>query len=150
MITRPAEPGDIKEIIELGYRMHQESHFKNLDFDPEKLKELVAQFIHMQFVQIAVHNNQIIGVFIGFITEYYFGKDLYASDLTYYVDKTLRGSAAAVKLFRDFETWAIKKGAKRINPATSTGINPERTKKFYEKMGYTMTGHTYNKEANNG
>ena len=107
-------------------------------------------FCHDQFVYIAIYNNQIIGVFIGFITEYYFGKDLYASDLTYYVDRTKRGSVAAVKLFREFETWAIKKGAKRINPATSTGINPERTKKFYERMGYTVTGHTYNKEVNNG
>jgi GNAT superfamily N-acetyltransferase len=130
--------------------MHQESHFKTLDFDPDTLKELIAQFIQMQFVQIAIYNNQIIGVFIGFITEYYFGKDLYASDLTYYVDRTKRGSVAAVKLFKDFETWATKKGAKRLNPATSTGINPERTKKFYERMGYTVTGHTYNKEVNNG
>ena len=69
-------------------------------------------------------------MFIGFITEYYFGKDLYASDLTYYVDQTRRGSVAAGKLFRDFETWATKRGAKRLNPATSTGINPDRTKKF--------------------
>jgi GNAT superfamily N-acetyltransferase len=130
--------------------MHQESHFKDLDFDPEKLKQLVAQFIQAQFVQIAEDNNVIIGVFIGFITEYYFGKDLYASDLTYYVDQTKRGSVAAVKLFRDFETWARKNRAKRLNPATSTGINPDRTKKFYERMGYTVTGHTYNKEVNNG
>lgn len=130
--------------------MHQESHFKTLDFDPDKLKQLLMAFCHDQFVYIAIYNNQIIGVFIGFITEYYFGKDLYASDLTYYVDRTKRGSVAAVKLFREFEQWAMKKGAKRINPATSTGINPERTKKFYERMGYTVTGHTYNKEVNNG
>ena len=130
--------------------MHQESHFKTLDFDPDKLKQLLMAFCHDQFVYIAIYNNQIIGVFIGFITEYYFGKDLYASDLTYYVDRTKRGSVAAVKLFREFEIWAIKKGAKRLNTATSTGINPERTKKFYERMGYTVTGHTYNKEVNNG
>ena len=130
--------------------MHQESHFKTLDFNPDKLKQLLMAFCHDQFVYIAIYNNQIIGVFIGFITEYYFGKDLYASDLTYYVDRTKRGSVAAVKLFREFETWAIKKGAKRLNPPTSTGINPERTKKIYERMGYTVTGHTYNKEVNNG
>jgi len=129
--------------------MHQESHFKDLDFDPDKLKRLLMAFLHDQFVQIAEENNEIIGVFIGFITEYYFGKDLYASDLTYYVDQTRRGSVAAVRLFRDFETWATKRGAKRISPATATGINPERTKQFYEKMGYTVTGHTYNKEVNN-
>ena len=129
--------------------MHQESHFKDLDFDPDKIKQLLVTCIQDQFVQIAEDNNQIIGVFIGFITEYYFGKDLYASDLTYYVDQTRRGSVAAVRLFRDFETWATKRGAKRISPATATGINPERTKQFYEKMGYTVTGHTYNKEVNN-
>tara|TARA_R100000700_G_scaffold19829_1_gene26586 strand:- start:15859 stop:16275 length:417 start_codon:yes stop_codon:yes gene_type:complete len=136
-------------MIALGEKMHAESNFRDLDFDKEKLKNLGWHVVNGEdryFACVAEdENNCILGMFVGLITEYYFGNDLMASDLLVYVDKSKRGAMASVRMFKEFEKWAKRKNAKEVRPATSTGIEIERTKKLYTHLGYEVSGNTFRK-----
>jgi hypothetical protein len=84
-------------------------------------------------------------MYAGYITEYYFGKDLIAQDLLLFVDPTKRGGLAAVKLITAFEDWAFAKGVKEVCPASSTMVAPERTAMLYNLLGYTNVGSLFKK-----
>lgn len=129
--------------------MHKESTFNHLSYSKEKLRDLGITIMDrpdMFFASVAEDENKVIlGMFVGVITEYYFSKDTMASDLLFYVDQDKRGALACLKMFKEFESWAKRKKAKEVRPATSTGIDMERTKKLYSHLGYEPTGHTFRK-----
>lgn len=136
-------------MIELAEKMHKESNFRDLDFSKAKLDLLTKQFLadedHFMAIVAEDENKCILGMLVGFITEYYFGNDAYASDLALYVDKSRRGAMASVRMFKEFEKWAIRKNAKEVRPGTSTGIEIKRTRKLYTHLGYEITGNTFRK-----
>jgi len=140
---------DIEPMITLGEKMHEESNFKHLNLDRQKLTELGYFAIANPDIYYAIvaedENKCIKGMFVGLITEYYFGKDLMATDLLVYVDKSKRGAMASVLMFKEFEKWATRKNAKEVRPATSTGIEIERTRKLYRHLGYEVSGNTFRK-----
>tara|TARA_R100000458_G_C8227843_1_gene210383 strand:- start:311 stop:766 length:456 start_codon:yes stop_codon:yes gene_type:complete len=149
MNIRPFKKDDIKHMIELGAKMHQESNFKDLKFDKDKLIAL-GEFIlvnpNMYYAVVAEDKNKcIIGMFVGIITEYYFSYDKVASDLSFYVEKDKRGALASLKMLKEFEKWAKRNGASEVRPSTSTGIEIERTRKLYRHLGYEVTGNTFRK-----
>lgn len=129
--------------------MHNESSFKDIRYDKEKLQELGEMIVarpEVFFASVAEDENKVIlGMFVGVITEYYFSKDTMATDLLFYVDENKRGALACLKMFKEFELWAKRNNAKEVRPATSTGIQVQRTAKLYEHLGYEQTGHTFRK-----
>jgi len=129
--------------------MHNESSFKSIGYDEEKLRDLGTSIINRPdvfFASVAEDENKVIlGMFVGVITEYYFSKDTMASDLLFYVDQDKRGALACLKMIKEFELWAKRNNAKEVRPATSTGIEMNRTAKLYSHLGYEPTGHTFRK-----
>jgi GNAT superfamily N-acetyltransferase len=67
-------------------------------------------------------------------------------DLGFYVIPERRGSLAAVYLVRDMEQWAREKGARYVMLAQSNGHEIERTRRFYEHLGYGVIGYLTRKE----
>lgn len=70
-----------------------------------------------------------------------------ARDAILYVLPKYRGSTAALKLVKTFETWAKNRGASRIYLSQSTNIEPEKTALLYEKLGYKQVGALTCKEV---
>ncbi len=62
-----------------------------------------------------------------------------------YVHPLYRGSSAFFRLIKAYEKWAISKGVKEINLATSTGVDPLKTSDMYIRLGYPMSGLTHTK-----
>ena len=89
------------------------------------------------------------GAIIGMITEEIFGDDLIACDLGLFVSPSKRGSSAAPQLVEALEHWAKSAGAKEIHLAQSTGIEVNRTRRFYEGMGYEVVGVVTRKRIHN-
>lgn len=149
MRVRPFKESDIATMIELGGKMHKESNFKELNYDKNKLIALGEAIIANPNVYYAIvaedENKVLLGMFVGVITEYYFSKDLLASDLLFYVDQNKRGALASLRMLKEFELWAKRKNAKEVRPATSVGIEIERTRKLYRHLGYEVTGNTFRK-----
>ena len=147
-MIRPFTLDDLPTMVELGKIMHEESVYRDLDFDAQKLIDLGHHYIanpERCWSAVAEVNGRIIGMYAGYITEYYFGKDLIAQDLLLFVDPTKRGGLAAVKLITAFEDWAFAKGVKEVCPASSTMVAPERTAMLYNLLGYTNVGSLFKK-----
>ncbi len=139
---------DMPEIIALGSQMHQESNYRDLNWDEEKIYKMAEEWFVNEdycFADVAICENKIFAMYVGFISEYYFGKDLVANDLLLFVDKSKRGGVAAIRLIKRFQEWAFSKGASEVRPATSTGVQTDDTKKLYEALGYDTVGFVFRK-----
>ena len=150
MIIRPATEADVPRVYELSEGIFNESVYaRTCVYSPEKVAHLVTQVIlpnpDRWFLHLAEKDGSIIGMYAGFLTEYYFSQDLMACDLALFVDPSKRGSIAAVRLIQAFEEWAFAQGAKEICPATSTMVAPERTASLYKLLGYDVVGNMFKK-----
>ncbi|MEA1933717.1 MAG: GNAT family N-acetyltransferase [Thermodesulfobacteriota bacterium] len=146
MLIRPARNNDVDEIIEMGSRMHKDSNYAFLPYDHEKVRHLACYMINdpnTQCALVAEERGLLIGMFAGYITDYYFCNSTIASDMILYVEPKYRGSSAAMRLIRTFRDWAIQKGVSEICLGTSTGVSPERTGNFYQKLGFVFVGGIY-------
>ena len=146
MIIRPVKYEDIDEIIEMGARMHEESAYAFLPFDRDKVRHLITTYADNPDTRcglVAEESNTLVGMFGGYLTNYFFCNEKLACDILLFVDQKYRGSSAAVRLIRAFRDWAAVRGAREVCLGVSTDINTERTGKFYERMGFTCVGGIY-------
>lgn len=153
LVIRKADTDDIPSLIRLGREMHEEAPtFNMLDFDDQKVVALFnsAPMVDGGACFIAEDNGEAIGMFCGIVVPHYFGHMLMANDLCLFVSKPKRGGTAAYRLVKTFENWAIAKGAVSLRFGISTNIEPERTLKLYEKLGYRLEGYQVNKYYSKG
>lgn len=150
--VRPAVEADIPVLIELGAALHAESpRFSRYAFSPVKVAGTALFAIAGGGAFVAENNGKIIGVLAGFVAEQWFSTDRVVSDLTFYITPEQRKKGrAALMLIRAFEQWAVSQGAMDIVPGASTQIDPEGTRRFYEKLGYTTSGYQFFKRLTNG
>lgn len=116
-------------------------------FDAEKVRALAENVVTSNTggALVAVRGETIIGLFFGYVAESWFGPDLVAGDFTFYVAPEHRGGRAALLLVQAFERWAESKGVLDCTPGVSTMIHPDRTIRFFERLGYTATGMSFTK-----
>lgn len=150
MIIRPLRREDVEVAIAMGQALHRDSPtFGRARFDADKLRGLAERCLqHPDWCCLmAWADEDPVGLFVGFVAEDWFGPDLYAADLTFWVRPESRGSSAAIRLLFAFEGWAESKGAKEIRVGVSTGISVERATNFYMKAGYVLRGPLLAKPA---
>jgi len=140
---------DAPQMIELGRLMHGESTYAGADYSPEKLMQMAKEWLQYpewRFARVAVDDSGVIyAMYVGQISQYYFGQDLVASDTLFFVRPDRRGSFAAAKLVKEFEEWAFSRGALDIRPASSSGVEIERVRHLYEALGYNLVGYVFQK-----
>lgn len=126
------------EAIRLGRLMQAEGSFDCYTWDSDKF----LKFIEQPSVYCSLYRNGIgyVGGMIGFVSAQYFSSDLAAKELAIYIEPKSRGGMAAVRLVRDFEEWTIDKGVKEIYLGQSTGVEIEKTRKWFEALGYSVCG----------
>lgn len=150
MKVREMSQGDVYRALSLAAAMHQESWFRHFDFDVNKALSIwdrkVAQ-PNRWCLFVAEDQDKLVGVFAGCAFEHFFGTDLVASDLILYVDPEHRGSSAAPRLIKAYEQWARGVGVKEIQLGVSTGVQPERTLRLFEKLGFGDTAYMLRKRT---
>jgi RimJ/RimL family protein N-acetyltransferase len=141
---RGTEP-DIQPICKLGKKMHVESEFKDLHWNEEKVLKWLDMNVKSpnRFVLCAYDESTLAGVFIGSISEFYFGNDRLASDLLWYVGVDYRGGRVGIRLLKEFEKWAREQNVDRIQVGVSSGMSIERTGALLERMGFNQIGGLY-------
>lgn len=87
------------------------------------------------------------GAIMGSVYPYPFNPDIkYAYDVGFWVEPELRGSPLALKLIVEFEKRAKELGASKVVMVALNSITPDRTCKFYSKLGYKLVELNYVKE----
>jgi GNAT superfamily N-acetyltransferase len=133
---------DFPKIFEIGREMHQESSFRDLSYSFQRVASLVARCItDDSFLGLIDEDKDgTVGIFIGHIVPFFFSDELISDDMVLYVKKEKRGGSTAFKFIREYEKWAKERGASQIQIGTSTGIDEDRTVKFFERLGYKKSG----------
>jgi GNAT superfamily N-acetyltransferase len=136
---------DFDRCLELGQMMHEESDFRVHPFCPDKVVTLATLCLSSEnFVCFVAETDQdIVGMFVGLAGDHYFSEAKYASDMLLYVEPRYRGSSAAIRLMSAFEDWAVEQGCHEIRVGAATGIEPERSDRFFKGIGYTPSGIQY-------
>ena len=130
--------------------MYKEGAYKNLSYNKNKLKMMADKLIDkpktsMGFV--AEENNEIIGMMIVILRNYFFSDDIFCHDLLLFVDPYKRKSIRIpVRLINMASEWAKENGAKEFRPASSVGIEKEKVAKLYNFMKFDNVGYVFRKE----
>lgn len=146
MKIRPACPDDLAELVELGRQMHAESpRFSKLGFDTFKVHALLATAMNdpRYFLMVADNDGELVGGLAGFMAPHWFSQDEVAQDLALFVNPDRRGGMAAVRLVKEFVTWAESKSAKLIGLGISTGVLVEETAQLYRTIGLKQFGYLF-------
>lgn len=144
-MIRNAEEKDLDRLIELGKQMHAESKYAIYNFDDEKTRNYFwGCILHEDGILLVVERDGVIvGGFVGWVSDQYFGQDKVAVDLALFVQQDKRGAMAGAMLIKRYIEIAKEKGAAQIVISNSTGVDKDRVGKLYEKLGMEHVGFVY-------
>lgn len=147
MIIRSATLADVPWLIEAGARAQQESPvYAHLPTDPAaQYKRIVGLLQFPDAICVRVVEDRT-GFICGTLEPAVWFETAYAVQNLLWVAPAKRGSSRAWRLVAAFETWAHARGACRIINGVSSGLEEDRTSRFYLKMGYLPAGPTFSKE----
>jgi len=145
---REATLQDFPIVSKLGRLMHEESSYASLEFSESRLFEIFDLYIRdpNRLIVLAELDGQILGLYAGYVSKYYFSEELVANDIAWFVVKEKRGSSIGLKLLTIFERWALSKGVSEIRIKYSTDINPKAFDSLMYKLCYSNVGANYRLE----
>lgn len=146
--VRDAKRSDVIDIVEMGERLHEESVFRCMSFDKERVARLVLLAVNGRddnlFIKCVedIETHRVVGGLFAWTQVSWFGPDRVANDVTLMVDAPHRDKCFSqlVKIVSMYKEWAISRKAKLIHLSTSTQIDAERTGKIYEALGFPKSG----------
>ena len=138
MIIEKLSENRLDEFFEIVCKMVAESEFSYVVPEKQKILQLFKNPNAVAF--LALENNQIVGFISGLVHEYFFSNRKRVSDLGFFVLPEYRGSRVALKLVKLLEAWAIEKNANELHLGQTTGLEIDKTKKFYERLGFKTVG----------
>lgn len=142
-MIRNASLADLGTLLVLAEQMHAESpRFSVRRFSVDKTAELFRRLIERDdgLVLVAERDGELIGAFVGYTTEDWFGPDIVAGDFGLYVAPRHRGGAHAALLIQGYVEWARSRGVAHPEIGISTGVHVEKTTRLYEAQGFVTVG----------
>lgn len=133
---------DLPAIVDLGEVMVAEAPaFAGLPYDRVKVYKFLESLLDSAngILLVSDTGNALNGAMSGAVGEHLFCNVRYAFDSGLFVAPTARGSIVAARLVKAFERRARQLGARFSCPAVMTG-RFVRTTKFYQALGYRLTG----------
>lgn len=140
-MIRPATHADLDWMIPAGDRAALESpHYAGVERDHgQRYKVLARMLLVPELVCVNVVGDRT-GFVIGSLEPGVWFTPRVAVQSLLWVEPSRRGSWRAWRLVASFENWARANGASRVISGTDSGIESEKTERFYRKLGYTVSG----------
>lgn len=142
-MIRVADLVDVPRMLELLREMHGESRFAEFDFDERKVTLLLSSLILKGKAIVLVAGKPVCGLILGIVQETWFGKDLSAFEIVFYVEREKRGGRYALELLEGYKQAAAALGARETKVSEEAGINPEKVESFYSKLGFSKLGTAF-------
>lgn len=137
----------------LALAMHAESYYSDYDMNKKKFNLLFESAVsNLNFfarVFVKEETDEVVGFFMTFVSEHFFGYDKMAMDLGLYmnVENRGRGGLALARVIKQYEKWAKAMGCKETTLAVSAGITDELSQKLFEKRGYSKSSQVLHKKV---
>lgn len=139
MAIRVATLADLPRILDLGEQLHKESpRWSRISFNRERAGAALAAMIDGTngVVFVAERAGVVVGGIAGVIEQHWSSDDRIAHEVSFFMEPTARGGYVATRLVCALREWGRIKGAAWLNAGTSTGVEPERTARLYEALGF--------------
>lgn len=94
-------------------------------------------------VLLLINGNEIAGAIAGLIHPSPYSARTIAQEMYWFVRPSMRGGG--VLLYREFERWAIYKGAAELHMGYLVDLMPEKVAAFYERVGFHKVEVGYSK-----
>ena len=139
----------LRDILKLGIAMQQEGAYSVVPFDIEKAAQSIVHMVIKNpngFGLLAYDGDVPVGMIAGSIAPYFFGRGSLASDFVWYVEPEYRGSRTAIRLLKEFKSWATAMGASELYMGVTTDVSAARTGKLLTRLGFEHVGGNYKVE----
>ena len=139
MIKRYHHFNDIDRVMVVAKRMHEESRYSRIPFEPSTVRDFLHQAYNgrsRNLMLISEIGGKMCGFFMGVIVPYYFSSRIYAADMAWYMVPEHRGHPDSIKMLKMFEKWAVESGVTEIQLGLGTEITTDQTRELYRKLGY--------------
>lgn len=149
MTLRLAQASDYDDVIRMARAFHQASPYSGLSFDEDKCHDLFMTYLKgdkKSLIIILASEERPFGMIIGFVNSLPFSFDRVATELAWWVDEDKRRSRDSLLLFKAYEDWTLRVGAKITSMAMLDDVT--NLSSFYEKQGYRPAERHYIKETN--
>lgn len=142
-MIRPARIEDIGNLLELGRAMLEESAYRGMPYEEEKIGALLEKVLSGAGCVFVAEDDRLCGFVVGLLSELWFCHVKIATDLGLFVLPEKRGSLAGPRLLSCFIDWARSQGVAEIYLGISTGVNLEGTERLYAGFGFSKVGGLY-------
>ena len=148
-MIRKATPQDFDVILDMASEFWRHTQFDE-PFDREHTLNVV-QLCYDQDLLIVAEDDGICG-FIAAIKTPLLCSSLSkaATELAWYVTPKKRGTLHGIRLIEDLESLCIEQEVKYLSMAFMETSMPEKVKKLYESLGYTLQETLYTKRLIHG
>lgn len=139
-----AESGDWSSVLRMARKFHEGSPFRDLVFSEERLFEVFNQYLSdpKSLIFILVEVDQLpVGMIVGYASQLPFSEDIVSGEIAWWVDEDYRHSRYSLLLFRAYEEWSRRVGAKMNQVAMINEMTD--ISKFYERNGYRLAEQSY-------
>ncbi len=151
MTIRYATDSDIDIICALVERMHAESKYSELKYEPLRVQQVINSTIHDSDSTVIVCED-LAGEIVGFLAleqiQYTINFESFVVDSFFYVLPTHRMTTAALRLIQAGEAWAAEKGDALIL-VVAAPHDTSKTARLYGKLGYEHWGVSMRKAFKN-
>lgn len=138
-MIRDGSIADLPQLMELGARLKEQTHYRDLELDRESATKVYGQCLSsaLGFAKVAVHEGKITGVLLGMADTYWFARARYTTDLLFYSETAGDG----IRLLRRFVAWSMSlPRVVEITCAQSSGIDTDRVAIIYKRLGFENIG----------
>lgn len=145
-IIREATEADVFDLLVLGREFSREAG-EAFQWDKIKTEGILMQAVKSDEVLILVIEDEgvVVGSLIGAVTTMPFSSHMIATELAWFVDPRYRGNKQSIKLIKEYEAWAKKKGAKYVVMAHIHRVAD--ISNVYERLGYEISESSYMKKV---
>lgn len=143
---------DFDQINLIGRWFQENSLYTTCGWSDEKSLRLVVEGTYPDsntFMRVVESEGQIVGFFLGHITEYFFSTKQIAQDLVmvFLPQKRAGIIKPTIKMLKEFEAWAVNKGAHEICIGITSGIAGPGYEQLIKRIGYREVGSVMKKEV---
>lgn len=98
-------------------------------------------------VFVAELNGDVVGMLVAAITSPWFAPHIrMASELAWWMEPEARGTTIAIRLVKEYESWAVKHGAQIITMSSLSNESADRVGNMLRRLGYAQGESTHLKE----
>lgn len=140
MKAKIATYGDIAQLTKLCKRLHAQSSWADLEFNPAHVRKNMMQIVRDPGMDVLAVKNDVgefTGVLLATVDQFFICKKRYATDIHFMCEQ------GGIQLFAEFKRWAKQHGASKIIMGIANDDPENKAARFYKMVGMRPVGDAW-------